>query len=184
MEEWKDIEGFEYYQVSDKGRVRSLPHKIMKSNRVPKSIPGGILKPRPNNAGYLLVPLFRYKEEGKGRHRKQNLVHRLVAEAFIPNPEGKPTVNHKGKNGDKTDNRVENLEWATSREQNEHAIAVGLRKRKPTSTGLAILTEEQVIQIRESFKKKEETMTQLAKKYGVSRKCISKVINRETWKHI
>jgi hypothetical protein len=184
MEQWKDIPGFKHYQVSNEGRVRSLPHKIIKSNGVPKSIRGGILKPRPNNSGYLLVPLFRYKDGGTGRYRQQKLVHRLVAEAFIPNPDGKPTVNHRDEKGDKTDNRVENLEWATHKEQEEHAKRTGLRKKKPPTSGLAILTEEQVLEIRKAYESKKESMTKLGKKYGVSRKCISKVVNRLSWKNI
>ena len=95
MEIWKDIEGYEgLYQISNKGRVKSL--KWGKER---------ILKPGWNTGGYLKVYLF------KNTEAQDRLVHRLVAEAFIPNPYNKPQVNHKDEN--KKNNCVENLEWIT-----------------------------------------------------------------------
>lgn len=77
-------------------------------------VPERLLTPIPHWKGYHRVVLT-----VKGR-RKQYRIHRLAAEAFIPNPENKPTVNHR--NGDKIDNRVENLEWATVSENKHHSI--------------------------------------------------------------
>ena len=91
-EQWKTIEGFENYLVSDQGRVMNAKT-------------GKILKAGRNQYGYYLVVLC------KDGVKKTKLVSRLVAEAFIPNPEGLETVNHINKV--KTDNRVENLEWMT-----------------------------------------------------------------------
>ena len=95
MEEWKDIEGYEgMYQVSNQGRVKSL--KFGKEK---------IRKCREMSNGYLVVGLCK---EGK---RTDKLVHRLVAEAFLPNPNNLPQVNHKDENP--SNNNVENLEWCT-----------------------------------------------------------------------
>lgn len=97
---WKDIQGYEgYYQVSTQGRVRN-------SRR------GKILGASKQGSGYIQTML------SKNAVRSYPLVHRIVAQTFIPNPENKPQINHK--NGDKTDNRVENLEWCTMSENLHH----------------------------------------------------------------
>lgn len=101
MEEWRDIKGYEnLYQISSRGRVRSLNYN--KTGKIK------LLKPAKKNNGYLNVVLHK---DGK---MKNYLVHRLVAEAFIPNPDNLPEINHKSEE-DKTDNRVECLEWCDRR---------------------------------------------------------------------
>ena len=118
MEEvWKDIPDYEgKYQVSNMGRVRSLLKWYPLQNRYVQRVK--ILKNNVMSKGYLGVKLCKNGE-------RTFKVHRLVAEAFIPNPDNKPQVNHI--NGDKTDNRVENLEWCTSRENTEHSRITGLQ---------------------------------------------------------
>lgn len=102
MENWKPIAGYEgIYEVSDQGRVKSL--KFGKEM---------ILKPIKETGGYLRVNLFK---EG---NRKQTNIHRLVAEAFIPNPNNLETVNHKDEV--KTNNVVSNLEWMSQRDNNNY----------------------------------------------------------------
>ena len=104
-EVWKDIEGYEgRYQVSNIGRVRSL--SLGKIAKFRPEHHGRVLKPYLTRYGYYVVDLF--YDTNKKRH---HLVHRLVAQAFIPNPDNLPQINHK--NEIKTDNRVENLEWCT-----------------------------------------------------------------------
>lgn len=102
--DWKDVPGFEgRYMVSDDGYVFSLRT-------------GKLLKPNRKKTGYLEVTL------AKNNRLTYRQLHRLIAEAFIPNPENKPQVNHK--NGDKTDNRVCNLEWVTGSENQRHRYEV------------------------------------------------------------
>ena len=107
-EEWKDIVGYEgLYQVSNLGRIKNIKKNTIKSQR-------NTFK------GYLQVGLSNKKD-------KTYRVHRLVAQAFIPNPENKPEVNHI--DGDKKNDNVENLEWVTGKENIDHAIKTGVFKK-------------------------------------------------------
>ncbi len=113
---WKDVIGFEgLYQVSNLGRVKSLDRKVNSRYGINRIISGKILKKLINTKGYLYVDL---KRKCKG---KKHLIHRLVAQAFIPNPENKPQVNHI--DGNKQNNCVSNLEWNTISENQQHAFA-------------------------------------------------------------
>ena len=108
IEIWKDIEGFEgQYQVSNLGRVKSLDHYVKWKN-TKHFVKGRILTQAKSDKGYLTV----------GLPQKRKKVHRLVADAFIENPNNLPTVDHI--NRDKTDNRVENLRWADMKSQCEN----------------------------------------------------------------
>ena len=114
MEAWRDIPGFERrYQASTEGNIRTL----IKAPRV--------LSTMHQRGGYRRVFLFHPVEK-----KVQCFVHRLVAAAFLVNPEDKPFVNHK--NGDKTDNKLINLEWATCSENTQHYYA----NRKPSPVSL------------------------------------------------
>ena len=118
IEEWKDIQGYEdYYQVSNLGRVKSL-------ERFVKGFPGKIriqytriLKQQINKYGYKIVCL---SKEGI---KHTIIVHQLVLKSFVLNPKNKRTVNHK--NGIKTDNRLNNLEWMTFKENLQDAHIKG-----------------------------------------------------------
>lgn len=111
MEIWKDIPGYEgYYQASSFGQIKSFKRRGNWKDR--------ILRPN-RNRRYLIVNL-----KIPGVNTKELLVHRLIAETFISNPENKPIVNHK--NGNKHDNHVDNLEWVTYSKNNQHAFDMGL----------------------------------------------------------
>lgn len=110
---WSSIEGYDYYLVSNKGRVKSL--KYLGHKGVER-----ILKPCVDGKGYLRIGLTK---DGKKATMK---VHRLVATAFIPKSYGKTEVNHI--DGNKTNNAVENLEWCTTHENIQHAYNSGLKE--------------------------------------------------------
>ncbi|MED1908548.1 MULTISPECIES: NUMOD4 motif-containing HNH endonuclease [Cytobacillus] len=114
-EEWRDVRGFEgYYKVSNAGSVKSLGKVITNSKGIRRVFKERILTQTINSTGYKTVTLI------SNNKRIMYRVHRLVADAFIDNPLKLRVVNHK--NGEKTDNRVENLEWVTHLENVNHSI--------------------------------------------------------------
>ena len=124
IENWKTIRGYEgLYEVSDNGNVRSLDRYVTQltkgGNLMTRLYKGLMVKPRIGKVGY------KYLHLSKAGVRTTLKIHRLVALNFIDNPENKPEVNHK--DGDKTNNNVANLEWATSSENKQHAVDTGLK---------------------------------------------------------
>lgn len=107
VEDWKDIPGYKgLYRVSSFGRIKSLKKNI-------------IMKPILQSNGYCHIGL-------NNGVQKQFRLHRIIANTFIPNPENKPQVNHK--DGNKQNNRIENLEWNTPKENMNHAMRTGLNR--------------------------------------------------------
>lgn len=155
------------YEVSNLGRIKSnkLWRRDMTSER--------ILVQCVSKTGYYVVTLVL---NGKYRVFK---VHRLIAEAFIPNPENKRTVNHK--DGDKLNNSLDNLEWATDLENIRHAFKNGLIPKVVGENQSATkLTEKEVKQIFLSGMSRRE----LAKKYNVGYTTITNILTGESWNHI
>ena len=156
------IKGFEdLYSIDDQGNVFS--HYRNK-----------FLKPLPDTHGYLQVCL---KKDKKAYWKR---IHRLVAIAFIPNPESKPEVNHK--DGDKHRNQVDNLEWVTDSEQTKHAYDNGLAHSwlKGKRSNRAKLTEEQVQEIKNLYP--AIPVKELAFRYGIHKTCIYKILKGVSYK--
>lgn len=176
----KDIKGYEgLYQITRDGRVISCKKNFIvndpKSNRTyVKNLKENLLKTQRRNK-YEIVYLYANK---KGSTHK---VHRLVAQAFIPNPENKPQVNHL--NGIKDDNRLENLEWCTASENAKHAFANGLTKQlKGEMAGASKLKNGQVLKIREL--RKSTSTPKLAKMFNVGITTIANICSDRSWKHL
>jgi len=169
-EEWKEIAGYKgLYEISSKGRVKSFPR-----NTQAREV---FIRPQNTSHGYHQVGL---SKEGVV---KIWTVHRLVASAFLSPIKGKNCVNHK--NGIKTDNRIENLEWCTKKENNKHAFRKGLINNTGSNHGCSKITEAQVLRIRllKEVDKKIKTKT-LGKMFGICRQQVGIIINRKQWKHI
>ena len=116
---WKDIDGYEgFYKVSSKGNIYSVVRKDSRGNKCG----GRMLRPGCHIDGYLQVNLY------KNGIAKRKPIHRLVAEAFIPNTNGFPQVNHRDE--DKVNNNVENLEWCTSKYNNSHGTRIERLSKK------------------------------------------------------
>lgn len=165
VETWKLVPENNNYEVSDLGRVR----RATPSSRNPA---GMLLSADKSRKGYLSVTIW------DGRKYSRRLVHRLVASAFISNPEGKETVNHI--DGMKTNNRVSNLEWATRAENDAHARATGLSDSKGENHPCSVLTNEDVLHIRRS----DDRSIVLARELGVSRSTVDRVRLGSHWTHI
>lgn len=161
MEKWAKIPGYDY-EISSLGRVRNLNTGRIKVNCIEK-------------VWYFTVGLFK---NGIGRTHR---IHRLIMEAFVPNPESHKYINHK--NGIKTDNRIENLEWCTQKHNISEAYKIGLcQSVKGSRHGGSVLNEEQVLTIRELLR--YSSGRQIAKQFNLSEGTVSMIKNRITWSHI
>jgi hypothetical protein len=192
MEEeiWRDIPGYEgYYKVSNLGRVKGLERKVPHPTCGGKMTVHEEMLSTPisfNGRGYCQVVL---SKNGKS---KRPSVHRLVAHAFIPNPENKPCINHK--DGNKTNNKVENLEWCSYSENSTHAYKQGLFPKdmnKGSKNGRSKLTEAQVKEIRTRFEEADkktifikDIYKELTQDYSVCKTTIHRIIKRTHWKSI
>ena len=113
---------------------------------------------------------------------KSVLVNRVVAWAFLPNPDNLPQVNHK--DGDKGNNALSNLEWSSGSDNEKHAHRTGLKSGRGSQNANAKLTAAQVIEIRRQHAVDGESIAELVKRYDVSRSTVVNIINRNTWSHL
>ena len=165
-EVWAKINGYEDYEVSSCGRVRS--NKCWHGNG---QVMMNIVK---NNRPYSTINLC------KNSHAKKFLVHRLVASAFLDNPLKLPQVNHK--NCNKKDNRIENLEWVTALDNNKHAVKAGLWDFRAGKCKLAKMTWDKVREIRRIYRKGSTSYRKLGKEFGLSFFGIRQIVLNHTWK--
>lgn len=161
-EVWGEIEGFPNHKISSLGRLKSFGVKKE----------GVIIKGFLDKDGYRRH-FMRYKNKSKNKQ-----AHRLVAETFIPNPENKEQVNHK--DGNKLNNKVDNLEWCSCQENITHACKTGLRKNKGEHNAKAKLKGYEVSQIKHALSLGVKPKD-LAKEYGVTRPTIYGIKNKKTW---
>lgn len=150
---WKPVKGYETrYMVSSHGRVFTIPQKVKRGNEY-LTIKGGILLGNDDyQDGYMRVVLV--SETSK----KDIIMHRLVAKHFIPNPENKEYINHI--DGNKKNNRIDNLEWVTNLENNQHARREGLYKNAVRNSRMSIPVED-------NFGNKFESVAEAARFYNV-----------------
>jgi len=187
---WKDINGYEgLYQISSLGRVKSFA-KVKTGKRPSRGYYCGreiYMSICDNGRGYMFVSIR------CGSKKKNKYIHRLLAQHFIPNPQNKPQVNHI--NGIKSDNRIENLEWVTERENAIHAFKNGYLHQLPKMQKLASeatrgeqntrsILKDIDIPIIFKMNKAGHIQSSIAKHFGVCRATIGYVLNRKTWNHV
>lgn len=167
-EEWKEIKDYPDYKISNLGRVMSLKSNI-------------ILTPRKGKKkNYHTVAFYRSDRDKP----KSMRVHRLVAIYFLENPNNHPQVNHI--DGNKQNNRVDNLEWCTNKQNCIHAVNIGLidHSMKGEKHPACKLTNEIVHTIRAKYKRNVYGCYRLAKEFNMSLPSIKDIISRRTWSHI
>lgn len=171
MEIWKSIPGFSLYEASNCGNIRSLNYKRTNTMKV--------LKPSKSDDGYLKTMLL--NDLGK---YKSWTIHNFVALTFLGEKPKNKEINHK--DGNKTNNSIENLEYVTRSENCKHSFDIGLQKPKRGElNGMSKLTSVQVAEIRLIAKNggRYWGRNELAKKYGVTAKHLQDIVNNpESWK--
>ena len=174
---WKDAVGFEgLYQVSNKGRVKSLDKTV-------EYVDGRKYFYKSKILALISAVKDKYYQVNinTGSGRLKLYVHRLVATAFLPNPKNKKQVNHIDLNG--KNNNLENLEWATPSENELHSYRNGKKSVNLLGEehGMAKLTEKEALYI---LKSKQFSTKYFAKKYNVSENTIRNIKTRNSWKHL
>ncbi len=159
-EVFRVVPGYTRYAVGRSGSVFSSVRS------------GRFLRPTVSPQGYPYVSLM-----ADGRPHKE-LIHRLVASAFVPNPDGMPVVNHI--NGVKSDPRAENLEWTTFAANNDHARDTGLARSFGTTHYAARLDDDRVRQIRQAAAG-GELHREIAARFGIARQTVTKIVGGKAW---
>lgn len=163
-------------EISKSGQVKSCTRRVPSRYGSSRLLGSKVLRPFKTNHGYFAIQIRR---EGK---RQNVLVHRMLAEAFIANPHGKPHVNHI--DGDKSNNSLSNLEWVTHAENMKHASRMGLMRSSSgpgEQSPASKLTWVKVAEIRRLLAQ-GLSHQQIAKMYAVSKGAIGYIARNETWR--
>lgn len=174
QEEWKTIKQYSNYAISNTGKFKNIKTKR-------------ILKPFLHKKGYFYITIAPWGRQGKVVSLK---LHRLIAEAFIPNPENKSQINHI--DGNKLNNSLDNLEWVTAKENINHAINIGLINLesqyhpKGIQCTHAVLNEELIEEIRKQYipRHRQFGLRALARKYSLKHNTLSEALNGVNWSHL
>jgi len=170
---WKHVKGYKgYYEISNLGNIRSVTRTVPRGEQK-VTFKGVNLKTAVQNKGYEYLTLYKHS---KGRRK---YIHRLVAEAFIPNPKNKPQVNHI--DCIRLNNNVTNLEWVTPLENSIHATIEGSVKCGEDSPN-ARFSYKDIEDMRRMY---EDGLTQkeIAIKYNIKQNYVSKIVNYKIWKY-
>lgn len=160
-EYWKQVPGYPLYECSTFGNIRNIKNKHL-------------LKPAKDKNGYKRVVLCLC-----GRH-KNITVHRVVAITFLENTHNLPQINHK--DGDKTNNKLSNLEWCSNYQNIHHAIDNGLINVKGAKNPNSKLTDKDVKQIKKMFATGKYNKSQLAREFSVSHTLIRYIVEGKNWR--
>ena len=172
IEIWKDYKEYEgLYQASNLGRLRSLDRWVSKNGSM-QFIKGRILKLGNHNKGYLSVGLCKNNKE------KTYLVHRIIAETFIPNPDNLPFVNHKDE--DKTNNSVDNLEWCDAKYNTNYGTAIE-RISKSLTNNIYTSREVDVYDLDMNFIETLPSSKECGRKYKVQHSNVIHCCNGGKW---
>ena len=170
---WKPITGYEGYEVSNFGKIRSLDRIVPWRDGLTRRANGKLIQPSQIRGGYFRVCLTNQKRE---------YVHVLVAREFIGPKPSRYDVNHI--DGNKANNTIDNLEYVTRGENIRHAFRLGLMKPQVgESSHSAKLTDDKVREIRKRLASGERRRD-LVTEFGVSATCINEIARRENWKHV
>ena len=166
-EVWKQIDGYENYQISNFGRIKRLPSRYRKTEM--------IIRQMVNRYGYHRITLW------KNGQYKRFSVHRLVMEYFSTNPLNKQEINHKDSNP--ANNRLDNLEWCTHSENVKYAFQYGNKvMTKGESCSWSKIKEDDVHYIRKNYPLLN--MRELAEKFNLNKTTVWEIIHRKIWCHI
>lgn len=172
---WKEVKGYEgLYEINEFGQIRKTIKPVKGLDKIYSG--GGLI------GGGVSWDYHRVKLWNHRRVNTNHSVHVLVAEAFVPNPDNKPVVNHK--DGNKLNNHYTNLEWVTRSENVQHAVDTGLLPvKKGEKHGNAKVTEDDVKKIRLDYIHSDKSSREIASEFGLSYGATCGIINGKYWKH-